>query len=325
MRCLRFSAFMAAAVLTMAFLSNCNKDEEPVAGFTFSADELTVTFTSTSTDANTYTWDFGDGITSSMENPVHTYSEAGTYSVEQTAENDEGADSETQSVTVESAVPAAGSPELSFGDADGAFYAINTVSVTETMGFETTIRTGAAVAWFVDGGTDFVSVGDVSFDQSGGLSGSLDVNPNNSYTYIEQTFPTTGYATSGSVTCSIAGGNGHSPINGLSNQFPFPNTKKVLEPSSTVDGSSSYTLAHDGSINNADSNYFSIYGANANLVKVVSGFTTSVTFTAAEMSTLGSGSAILQVASFNITNQTLGGKKYYMVNESVASKIVTVE
>lgn len=325
MRYLKFSTFIAAAVLSVAFLSNCNKAEEPVAGFTFSAEELTVTFTSTSTDADTYAWDFGDGTASTEQNPSHTYSAAGTYSVELSVVNDEGSDSETQSVTVESAAPAAESPELSFGDADGAFYAINTVSVTEAGGFETTLRTGAVVAWFVNGGTDFVSVGDVSFTQSSGLNGSLGMNANNSYTYIEQGIPPVGYAASGGVTWSIAGGNGHSPINGLSNQYPFPTTDKVLEPSSTVDGSSIYTLAHDGAINNADSNYFSIYGANANLVKVGSGFTTSVTFPAAEMSTLGTGTAILQVASFNITNQTLGGKKYYMVNESVASKIVTVE
>jgi PKD repeat protein len=64
MRHLKFTFFLAASVLSMAFLSNCNKAEEPEAGFTFSADELTVMFTSTSTDADTYVWDFGDGSSS---------------------------------------------------------------------------------------------------------------------------------------------------------------------------------------------------------------------------------------------------------------------
>jgi PKD repeat protein len=64
MRHLKFTFFLAASVLSMAFLSNCNKAEEPEAGFTFSADELTVMFTSTSTDADTYAWDFGDGSSS---------------------------------------------------------------------------------------------------------------------------------------------------------------------------------------------------------------------------------------------------------------------
>jgi len=141
MRHIKFTFFLAASVLSMAFLSNCNKAEEPEAGFTFSADELTVMFTSTSTDADTYAWDFGDGSISTEQNPIHTYTAARTYSVELTLENDEDSDSETQSVTLESAAPDAGSPELSIGDADGAFYAINTLTITENSGFETTFRT----------------------------------------------------------------------------------------------------------------------------------------------------------------------------------------
>jgi len=42
---------------------------------------LTVQFTSTSTGANVYSWDFGDGTSSPAENPRHTYMTAGLYSV----------------------------------------------------------------------------------------------------------------------------------------------------------------------------------------------------------------------------------------------------
>ncbi|MFA5268593.1 MAG: PEGA domain-containing protein [Methanoregula sp.] len=42
---------------------------------------LTVQFTSTSTGANVYAWDFGDGASSPAENPRHTYMTAGLYSV----------------------------------------------------------------------------------------------------------------------------------------------------------------------------------------------------------------------------------------------------
>jgi PKD repeat protein len=42
---------------------------------------LTVQFTSTSTGANAYSWDFGDGTSSPAENPRHTYMTAGLYSV----------------------------------------------------------------------------------------------------------------------------------------------------------------------------------------------------------------------------------------------------
>jgi PKD repeat protein len=42
---------------------------------------LTVQFTSTSTGANAYAWDFGDGTSSPAQNPRHTYLTAGLYSV----------------------------------------------------------------------------------------------------------------------------------------------------------------------------------------------------------------------------------------------------
>jgi PKD repeat protein len=50
----------------------------------------TVTFTNTTTNATTYTWDFGDGTTSNVQNPVHTYSTPGLYSITQTACNSNG-------------------------------------------------------------------------------------------------------------------------------------------------------------------------------------------------------------------------------------------
>lgn len=75
----------------------------PVAGFSWAADELTVSFTDTSTDDGTLThaWDFGDGNTSTEANPVHTYADDGTYSVTLTVTDDDGnSDSHTAQVTV---------------------------------------------------------------------------------------------------------------------------------------------------------------------------------------------------------------------------------
>ncbi len=42
---------------------------------------LVVSFTSTSTYAESYLWNFGDGTISNVANPTHTYYEAGTYNV----------------------------------------------------------------------------------------------------------------------------------------------------------------------------------------------------------------------------------------------------
>ena len=57
----------------------------PAASFSFSANFLEVTFTDISAEGNgainTWAWDFGDGSTSTEQNPVHAYAEDGTYSV----------------------------------------------------------------------------------------------------------------------------------------------------------------------------------------------------------------------------------------------------
>jgi PKD repeat protein len=57
----------------------------PVANFTANATggrtPFTVQFTDQSTGATEYQWQFGDGTTSTEQNPIHTYTQVGTYTV----------------------------------------------------------------------------------------------------------------------------------------------------------------------------------------------------------------------------------------------------
>jgi len=69
----------------------------PMANFTFSpgsvfTDDTEVTFTNTSSDASSYTWDFGDGSpTSGLEDPIHNYpAVAGIYDITLIATNELG-------------------------------------------------------------------------------------------------------------------------------------------------------------------------------------------------------------------------------------------
>lgn len=57
----------------------------PTAGFATEVDGLSVTFTNNATNADTYSWDFGDGNTSTEAAPTHTYASAGAYTATLTA------------------------------------------------------------------------------------------------------------------------------------------------------------------------------------------------------------------------------------------------
>ncbi len=62
-----------------------------------------VSFTNTSMNGTSYSWDFGDATSSTLANPTHTYGAAGTYTVVLTASN--GACSSTATVLVEVTSP----------------------------------------------------------------------------------------------------------------------------------------------------------------------------------------------------------------------------
>lgn len=49
--------------------------------------QLTVNFTNTSTNGVNYFWDFGDGTTSTITSPVHTYTSAGTFTIQLISNN----------------------------------------------------------------------------------------------------------------------------------------------------------------------------------------------------------------------------------------------
>lgn len=59
-----------------------------------------VVFTSETTDAVSYFWDFGDGTSSTIPNPSHTYLEEGTYTAVLTVTNPCGAVSDTEIISI---------------------------------------------------------------------------------------------------------------------------------------------------------------------------------------------------------------------------------
>jgi len=81
----------------------------PTASFTYAISERTVTFTDASSDVDgnivSWSWNFGDGTTSNLQHPSHTYIADGTYSVKLTVTDDDGAtDADSQTLSVSGSV-----------------------------------------------------------------------------------------------------------------------------------------------------------------------------------------------------------------------------
>jgi len=115
----------------------------PTAGFSSVEAGLTSTFTNTSVSGSgtTYAWDFGDGNTSTMMDPTHTYATAGTYTVCLTVTDACGTDVSCSPVTVTCAVPASA-------------FAYTSTGTDATFTNNSTVGTGAMYLWiFGDGNT----------------------------------------------------------------------------------------------------------------------------------------------------------------------------
>jgi PKD repeat protein len=102
---------------------------------------LQVNFTDTSTEQPTaWSWNFGDNVTSTLQNPSHTYTAAGTYTVSMTATNEVGSEAVTKTNFIEAFAPVV----AGFNLTPNAGVVPFTVSVTNTS-------TGAtSYAWDFD-------------------------------------------------------------------------------------------------------------------------------------------------------------------------------
>ncbi len=78
--------------------------DDPIASFDVSNNNGQVTFTNTSTGAEEFLWNFGDGNTSNEESPVHIYTSPGSYEVTLIVENDCGNHTITQTVDITTGV-----------------------------------------------------------------------------------------------------------------------------------------------------------------------------------------------------------------------------
>ncbi len=129
-----------------------------VAGFTSSVTSGTVpfdvTFTNTTTGGSSYSWNFGDGGTSTVESPTHTFSSSGSFTVTLTATGDGGVDTATDTITANGVVAASFTITISAAAATTGYS-------TSTVTLDASGSTNATTyAWDLDnnGSTDRTGV-----------------------------------------------------------------------------------------------------------------------------------------------------------------------
>jgi PKD repeat protein len=127
------------------------------------------TFSNSTLNASNYTWYFGDGSSSTLKNPTHTYTASGVYSVSLTACNSYGCNTQvkTNFVTVNLGGPISAScspptsyPDPNYGIRNVSFNTINYSSAGGTDGYQdyscahqTTVTAATNYSIFVKSGT----------------------------------------------------------------------------------------------------------------------------------------------------------------------------
>ena len=188
-----------------------------------------------------------------------------------------------------------------------------------TKAYLTSLELGIPVAFFFNTPGTYLDGGTVSCNGS-----SLSKQTNNTYNFTPTTSAPTGVDYSSGVNWAVGGNSANSiPNFSHSPSIGFPTLDSIAGNISTVTRSSGVTIAATNTITSADSVIFSVYGPSGTAQKVLSG-SSSHTFSAADLSGVGTGSGYIQIAAYKIANQTFSGKKYYFINEAVYTKMVTI-
>lgn len=203
-----------------------------------------------------------------------------------------------------------------FNGTYGTLVALKTVTTTSTPLGEMDANVGTAVAVFSENsGSSFVTAGSVNVN-----SNALTAQSNNSYVYQIATSNPTGISFSNTVSWEGTGATW--PAFSASSTQGFSIVGQITSGNPST--SSNYTLVSN-QVTNADSVLFTLAGQNGSVVKILPGTTTTYTFSASEVSSVGAGTGIIQVVGLKYDLQLIDSKDYYLINETVRSKVVTIE
>ena len=160
---------VAILVGLLVLVTGCT--EPPVASFTTDKTDVAageaVQFTNSSTgEVTSWSWDFGDGNTSTQQNPFHTYNENGNYTASLTVSNKAGSDTATLAIIVR------GPPVASFTTDE------TKVAVGDTIQFSNSSRGEVtSLSWdFGDGNTSTQENPSHAYAEKGSYTASLTVS-----------------------------------------------------------------------------------------------------------------------------------------------------
>ena len=127
----------ATGIATARIVIRIEGNQPPIAAFNAFQTGLLVRFSDVSFDLDgtitNWFWEFGDGNTSTTQNPVYRYSEEGTYTVRLSVSDNEGSEGVTELELDVTQVPQATGPIAAFGVAtDGLTARFTDLSVPDT-------------------------------------------------------------------------------------------------------------------------------------------------------------------------------------------------
>ena len=197
---------------------------------------VSISFTGTATvldpkDTITYLWDFGDGGTSTLQNPTHTYATANTYTVTLQATDSEGASTTSPSTT---ATVTATSPPVANA---GPNVSGNEGSAIQFNGTASGGTAPLTYAWtFGDGGTANTLMATHTYASDGAYTATLTVTDSAS-----RTSTATASVTVNNVAPTVSAGGPYTGNPGVSisftapQPFPIPRTlSRILGISATA-------------------------------------------------------------------------------------------
>lgn len=226
------------------------------------------------------------------------------------------------SSTPKPATPASGTATTPvYGSGDGAVVALITRTTTATPigNMDYDLGTGVAVFGNLSTGT-YSDAGKITLNGK-----ELARQTNNSYLYTPTAGDMKGIDLSGSIKWTVTTPS-FTYDAGAGTGRGMPAAKSIAGAYTSVDASAAFTLEVDGAVSNSDSVYFQINGPSKSVLKRMAANTRSVTFTAAEMGTLGKGAGCsVTIAPWNHQEKTLGGKLIHVVNELALSRVIEIK